>query len=61
MVEKTTGVPSDGIDPFVKPEDVPAMQEKVYDEDWYSFVPPTIEELAECRRELDEAERSGAA
>ena len=41
VVEKATGVPSDGIDPFVKTEEVPVMQEKVYDEDWYAFVPPT--------------------
>jgi hypothetical protein len=45
----------------VKPEEVPAIQEKVYDEDWYSFGPHTIEELAQCRRELDEAEKSSAA
>ena len=43
------------------PEDVPAILEKVFDEDWYSLVPPTIEELAGCRRELDEAEKSSAA
>ena len=58
VVEKATGVPSGGIDPFVKPEDVPAMQEKVFDEDWYSLLPPSVEELAACRRELDEAENA---
>ena len=52
VVEKTTVLPSDRSDPFVNPEHVAAMQEKVYDEDWYSFVPPTIEELAEWRPEL---------
>jgi hypothetical protein len=45
VVEESTSRPAPGFTAVV-PSEVPAEQEKVWARDWYSFFPPTLEELA---------------
>ena len=46
VVEQTTGLPAPGFT-VVPRDEIPAEQERVWGRDWISFLPPTIEELAQ--------------
>lgn len=46
IVEHESGLPSSGLT-TVEAEKVPAERQKVYRHDWYSHLPPTIQELTE--------------
>jgi hypothetical protein len=44
VVEKDTGLPSTGLS-TVPNDNFPAEQQRVFSFDWYSILPPTLEEL----------------
>jgi putative restriction endonuclease len=45
VVREDTGLPGAG---FVSPAEVPAEQQRVFNFDWYSIIPPTVDELREA-------------
>lgn len=45
VVREDTGLPGPG---FVGPDALPAAQQRVFRFDWYSIVPPTVDELREA-------------
>jgi hypothetical protein len=46
VVEQSTGMPAPGFTAVAHSE-IPTEQERVWTRDWFSFFPPTIEELAQ--------------
>lgn len=51
VVNKETGLPGDGLT-AVRAPDVVAEQQRVFDYDWYSLFPPSIDELTTAREWL---------
>lgn len=51
VVNKETGIPGDGLT-AVRARDFPAEQQRVFDYDWYSLFPPSIDDLATARDRL---------